>query len=92
LTPALNNTPHQAILERGNRVIVSAKITDSYTAIGEVVKDLILILIVELGSLVVVDETGDTSGAAIVGYVLDLISVVEASSESVMHGHVYVSK
>jgi hypothetical protein len=88
LTPALNNTPHQAILERGNRVIVSAKITDSYTAIVEVIVDLILILIEELLSLGVVDETGDASGAAIVGYVLDLICIGEASSECIMHGHV----
>jgi hypothetical protein len=89
LTPALNYTPHHLILEGGDSRTSVNKVLHREPAIVEVIVDLILILIEELLSLGVIDEARDTSGAAVFGYVLDLICIGEASSESGVHvGHV----
>jgi len=88
LTPQLNNTPHKIILEGANCRARGYEILHGIIAIVEVIIDLILILIEELRSLGVIDETRDTTFAAIGGYVLDLICIGEASSESGIEGHV----
>ena len=86
LTPQLNSAPYHLILESSNGGASIYEVLHRITSIVEVIVDLILIIIEELGSLVIVDETGDTSGAAISGYVLDLICIGEASSKCIMHG------
>ena len=84
VAPHLNNTPDQAVFELCDVVVILAYVLDGDVTVGQVVKDLLLVLIIEGTGLVMINETRDTSGATIVGYVPDLVDVIEACSECIV--------
>ena len=87
LAPHLNNSPDETVLESVDAIVIMAHVLDADVTVCQVIQDVLLVLIIEGTGLAVVDETRDTSGTAVVGYVPDLVDVIEACSQRGVHGH-----
>ena len=87
MTVHLNDAPHSFLLAflQGPELIGINEVCVLETETVEFILDLVLVLVKELRKFCRVDEVGDASTAAVFGYVLALVHVIEALSQCVEH-------
>ena len=83
LAVVLDNKPYHLVDQFHDRICVDInQILDVIAKISDGVFDVVFMLVEEVPDFVVINETRDTTRAAVRGYVLDFFDVVEAFGKS----------